>query len=416
VTGRLLKLAVFLILALCAGLIIPSFGFEVVIQSHSTLYPRIGTPVLTVLPNGSILSVFTVVSGNYMGIYGKLSENLRVWSEPFLIKAKTQSYQPFSCALFTTQNKSFLIYDRYVWFSDIYVDNNCSIWELESQDNGQTWTNDRRIDAGNHDYTVGLYSIFRTENGTLIYPYSWYVPYSPRWCCEMLRSDDEGLSWYEVGRVPSFLQSVNDVDEPTVVQLSNGSLYCLMRTCIVDEPRHAYSVSNDLGLSWSEVRLVPEMFSIDTTPALIRFGSEILASWINRSSLNEPRSPLVVAVSHDDCAFWQNITVLKNPNGSSMNDMSFCIVAGQVVLSYRRYDTTMNRSFMNDDAVIRVLELDSSGLHEVNLIPDFNHDGNVDILDAIILSNNFNTLTVLTDLNYDGLTNLDDVLLFAEAF
>ena len=84
-------------------------GFEVVIQSHSALYPRVGNPVLTTLPNGSILSVFTVMSGEYMGIYGKLSDDLHVWSEPFLIKARTVAYQPFSCALFTLGMKTFLI-------------------------------------------------------------------------------------------------------------------------------------------------------------------------------------------------------------------------------------------------------------------------------------------------------------------
>ena len=245
----------------------------------------------------------------------------------------------------------------------------------------------------------------------MIYPYSSSVPYSPRWSCGMLRSDNEGLSWYEAGRVPSLLQSVTDVDEPVVVQLSNGSLYCLMRTCIVDEPRHAYSMSNDLGLSWSEVRLVPQLFSIDTTPALIKYDSNILIAWINRSSLQEPRSPLALAVSYDDCASWQNGLVLQNPDGLNMNDLCLSLIDSKIVLSYRRYG-----SDNNGDAIIRVLEFDSSGLYEVNLIPDFNHDGNIDIFDAILLSNNFNTSNTLTDLNYDGLTNLDDALLFIQAF
>ncbi len=403
VRGMQRQFAILFLTILLVALAIPCFGFEVVIQPHTNLYPRVGNPVLTTLPNGSVLSVFTVLNGEYMGVYGKLSDDLHVWTEPFLIKAKTLGYQPFSCAVFVLGTKTFLFYDRFVFWDWNSTDNHCSIWMLESEDNGETWTDDRWIGSENHDYAVGSYSVCQAVNGSWIYPFSWFVPIDGShswgsWSCGMLRSDDEGLSWYESGKVPDCPQSLMNLDEPSVVQLSNGSLYCVMRSYILGDSRHTSSLSNDLGQTWSEVRSVQEMFAFDSTPALTRYGNLTLAVWVNRRMLtfydNVARMPLVLAFSQDNCKTWQNTTVIDSVYGMEINDLSFAVVKNQIVVAYRRYNYWyLYGGNLSDDSVIRVFGL---------LNADLNHDGTVDIFDALLFSN--------------GLTNWNDIASFVRQY
>jgi Neuraminidase (sialidase) len=312
-------------------------------------------------------------------------------------------YEEVFSGLFLDGNKILLFYMRWVSY-DPNVYENCTIWKLESYDNGLTWVNDSRIDLGTHDYEESSYAAIKMRDGRLILPISWEnanVPYISS--VSVLYSDDDGETWKEGGQVPNWNYSSTGLDEPSVVELSNGSLYCLMRTYGYGEGRvHAYSISNDGGLTWSQVKGVPMMVSFNTTPALLRYSwnpNIILVAWINRSEGRDyqDRRPLVIAYSHDDCASWQGITTLDDGigNGSlySLNEERFSLADGYIFLGvHRNNDLALDSG---ESVFIRfTLSLDydlfdlAFGSQRIdgnwNPYMDMNHDGTINILDAIL--------------------------------
>jgi hypothetical protein len=157
------------------------------------------------------------------------------------------------------------------------------------------------------------------------------------------------------------------VDEPTVVELVNGSLYCLLRTTFIQSlsgSTHVSAMSNDYGKTWSVCKRVENMYSYDTTPALFRYSwtpNIILVAWINRTAdvFNDitaiyNRRPLVASYSDDDCLTWKEPTVIDDGLGMSINEPNFAVISGAVLLGYRRYGATSVVS----DALLRIFALD----------------------------------------------------------
>jgi hypothetical protein len=397
------------IFLLFIGSVSVALPFEVIIESHSASYPRIGTSALGVLPNGSLLAVYPSIEAinATAGMFGKISSDGRIWGERFLVKSSEESYKAYPCSMLVVENKTMLFYDRFVNWT--YDSGFCSLWMQESYDNGQTWIDDRQI-SSNHNYTVGTLNVLQMRNGTIILPFSWWEGRSVgRWEASALRSDDYGFSWQECSMIPDLYSPTDEGnDEPAMVELSNGSIYCVMRTYVeYAVSKHRSSVSNDYGLTWSVPTSIDEMFAIDSTPAIVRYSWEqniVLASWINRT-LGGRRTPLVIAVSVDDCRTWTaEYAIDNNENGTSSNDMTFCLFGSKILLSYRRYFEYLN---MNDDSVLQVFSL---------RMTDFNFDGTVDIMDAIALARSFGIRNKLMDLNKDGQVDLFDVIIFSKDF
>lgn len=309
-------------------------------------------------------------------------------------------------------NKTFLFYLRLNAFSNATFLGNCSLWMLESFDNSQTWTNDREIDEGGHDYVNTGTNVLRMRNGTLIVPIAWDGNAS------VLRSDDDGLTWSE-GEAMHVSDVYNTtLDEPGIVELTNGSLYCLLRTYITGGiGKHFCAISNDYGLTWSVCLPVEEMSSFNTTPALLRYSwnpNVVVAAWIDRASGPDAwgRRPLVAAYSLDDCSTWKGIKVIDNGEISdegepisaltrSMNEPNFVASNGNIIVGYRTYlDRDHNKIPIPSDAVTQKFALtffaDRDSLVQAfgysvgdgywNPCVDMNQDGSINILDAIILA------------------------------
>jgi hypothetical protein len=351
-----------------------------------------------------LLAVFSNISIGE--VFGKLSSDDGLnWSSAFSVKSSGTDYSAFSGPLLIDGNRTFLFYLR--WVSSV----NCSVWMLESMDNAQTWQNDRQIDGGRHGYVNLGTNALRMRNGTLILPIAWDGDAS------ILRSDD-GLNWTEGESIPKLNFTLTEdgilyrqvqIDEPAIVELSNSSLYVLLRTYnIYGESVHFYSLSNDYGMTWSVCEPVEGMLSFNTTPALFRYlwnPNIVIAAWINRtiSAETTERRPLVVAYSLDDCNTWKGVTVIDSGFlNDSINEPNIVQSNGYILVGYRRYldseyghgiflfDSLIRRfalGFLADrDSMIQAFGLTSDDLNW-NPVEDINHDGVVNILDAILLAN-----------------------------
>lgn len=375
------------------------------------------------VPNGSLLAVFEAEDSS---VSGRFSDNGDIWSEPFNItlqpeNTKTQ-YSADPCALLTVEKKVIMFYVRYVNYSIQEPEiNNCSIWKVESYDNGVTWKNDICI-YDKKNYSIGSYGALMMLNGTIIYPFSW-TEGDNFWEVAMLRSDDNGKSWYCGEKVPDQeLMGTEGLDEPSVAELSDSGLYCLMRSTSKNY-KNIYSTSSDCGLTWSNPNYVEEMNCSDTTSAIYRVSwipNIVVATWISRYDnwYYVPRMPLVIAYSNDDCKTWSKSLVLVNDTeprfqeGSSfgfypeINDMSFFTSNGKIFLSYHESVAIVwNRT----ESMIQVFGTDIFGLNRT----DFNMDGKTDRLDAIILEKVFGTQNFQCDLVSDGIINILDAIVFS---
>lgn len=133
-------------------------------------------------------------------------------------------------------------------------------------------------------------------------------------------SDDEGQTWREADIWWGPTQpSRSGLQEPGVVELSNGHLFSWLRT---DQGSQFGCYSTDGGISWSPPAATA--LQSPTSPASIKRipGSPDLLAVYNDHSGRFPftpkrRTPLVTAVSKDDGKTWITPAVIENdPAGS----------------------------------------------------------------------------------------------------
>jgi sialidase-1 len=120
-------------------------------------------------------------------------------------------------------------------------------------------------------------------------------------------------------------------DECEVVQLEDESLYLTMRN-YNENYRRAYSLSNDGGLTWSEVAEDPNLIDPICQASIVRF-TDTKTYEKNRILFSNPaskkREKLTVRMSYDECKTWSFSKLLnRGPSGYSdltiTPDMNVC--------------------------------------------------------------------------------------------
>jgi len=329
---------------------------EKLIKQHNSTYPRVSAAPIVKLPNGSLLAIYNPkISNTIQGeLWARFShDNGETWVGDYLVKDNGSDYGSIGGALLVSGNKIFLFYSR--WKNSF---GNCTVWKIVSIDNGVTWGSDTRIDEGNHAYTFTGFNAIKMQNGTLILGIGWWWKLQTynffRVGC--LRSDDDGETWFEGGQVPDWADSLNNLDEPSVIEFENSTLYMLMRTYGNSDAnkRHVYSLSSNYGNSWSNCTKVETLKSFDTHAGLFRLSmepSKIMVVWIDRISgtATTDRRPLKVAFSTDNCTTWTNIQVLDAGTDKSMNEFFIGRSSDDhLIVSYRR----MNKASPYDDDAV----------------------------------------------------------------
>ena len=153
-------------------------------------------------------------------------------------------------------------------------------------------------------------------------------------------SDDDGDSWrISNGR---FTAPGRGAHEPTILELDNARLVCLMRTtnaCVY----RAYS--DDQGDTWSEPE--PTDLEAPDSPPLMKYipgTKDILLLWNNvPSHSNWPRTPLTAAISQDGGTSWSNFHDVDNRIDHDAAYAGITFMEDEVLITYYTRGTYWSR-------------------------------------------------------------------------
>lgn len=262
-----------------------------------------GWPTVAKRANGEILVVFSGNREGHVCPYGKVqicrsSDNGKTWSAPVNIqespfvdsrdagivelKDGTLLLNWFTSIAYR-KNKQFQAFFEKQKKSDILAD--LGYWTARSTDGGKTWEKKVRCNGSCPHNAIQLKSGRLMMLGR-IYPSQDFHPddvtnHTHKIIAEV--SDDDGRSWRKLATLPTAEDiKSNELHEPYVVELKNGTLLGLIRyhgkvgggsgTCQTE--------SHDGGKTWTPIRRVP----INGFPAhaIILKDGRILVSYAKR--------------------------------------------------------------------------------------------------------------------------------------
>lgn len=214
-----------------------------------------------------------------------------------------------------------------IWL--LFCRNNIQVYVTKSTDNGETWSSPIEItdDVKKKEwywYATGPCHGIQLRNGKLMIPCDHQE--GPRMPGEMhyshiIYSDDHGSSWKLGGKIGPYM------DESTIVQTCDGSLYLNMRNYAPPPNDHvrAYAWSRDEGITWSKARFDKRLFEPVCQASIIRFTDEdhhdknrIIFS--NPASRKE-RVKMTLRISYDECQTWK-ISKMLYPGLSAYSDLA----------------------------------------------------------------------------------------------
>jgi hypothetical protein len=190
-----------------------------------------------------------------------------------------------------------------------------------STDEAKTWSPPVEIipDSEVGYYVVNNDRVVQLSTGRLVVPCGHHVDNTPtkhaayaEAVCYL--SDDHGRTWLRGGRTKTSRDVKSGLQEPGVVELSDGRLLMFCRT---NAGRQYFAYSTDRGESWSDPQ--PGTLSSPLAPASIERitgTNDLLAVWNNNATRGYHRTPLTVAISRDDGQSWENLRDIEpDPHG-----------------------------------------------------------------------------------------------------
>ena len=168
---------------------------------------------------------------------------------------------------------------KWVWDDDLHraaEDVNLNVWAIRSEDEGLTWTGRQQIFEG---YCGALIHIIQTSTGEVVVPIQRLLRDPDRHGICVYVSADSGETWRHSNVIDLGGHGHHDgAMEPTLVELSDGRLWLLIRTNL---GKFWSAYSSDKGLSWRVMK--PTDIDASSAPAaLLRLASDRLALVWNR--------------------------------------------------------------------------------------------------------------------------------------
>jgi predicted neuraminidase len=271
------------------------------------------------LKDGRILFVythFTGGSGDHASAYlaGRSSnDDGKTWTtKDILILPNEGNMNIMSVSLMRLRNGNIaLFYLRKNSESD------CIPMMRISSDEAKSWSKPKQVIDLVGYYVLNNDRVLQLSDGRLILPVALHKTPETDWSsmaqilCYI--SDDDGQTWSGSQVVPN-PESIL-LQEPGVVELKNGKL---MMFCRTDAGVQYLSFSENLGLTWSPIEA--SKIKSPLSPASIEripTTGELLMVWNeNLIPNNGKRTPLAIAISHDEGQSWKRVKYIENdPNG-----------------------------------------------------------------------------------------------------
>lgn len=196
-----------------------------------------------------------------------------------------------------------------------------AIYYKTSTDSAATWSGTTSINTDANIVATIQNPIIKTRGtniGRIILPLTCWN--GTNWFASILYSDDNCTTWNRGGDMTT---SAAGYTEPSIVELSNGDLFAMLRSTINGLLLY-YSKSTDGGATWSAV-VSTGIQNPNAQVALIETSipGHYVMMWNDHSSaatLPYTRIPLVLSLSTDDCATWSRKTNLRGADSQAYSN------------------------------------------------------------------------------------------------
>jgi len=214
----------------------------------------------------------------------------------------------------------------------------CRMYMRTSGDEGKSWSESTQCINAPGYFVVNNDRVMRLANGRIVIPAAYHRPkleanpsswdaWDFRAITLFYYSDDEGLTWNESRDWWSLpVYSESGMQEPGVIELSDGHLYAWART---DTGKQWETESFDSAVTWSPPRPSPfhspnaslSMKRLDARGDLLAIWNDYSPHWAlakpvvgNGFSKNSSwgRTPLVLALSDDEGKSWKRKKLIED--------------------------------------------------------------------------------------------------------
>ncbi|THF77319.1 DUF2341 domain-containing protein [Cohnella fermenti] len=292
------------------------------LEDHTTTpFKDNAKPVL--LADGDLMMVANRVQSTTSGIYAKYSEDGgRTWTTPVEIMNLNNAGRDEPAGLFVDPDNGDVLLFFYSYYGYTTTDclNACrsDLYMARSTDNGQTFQTPAQIDTGTLVYDGVTYPVkynvtyadpIQLANGDWVLPFAYVKDPDGGFAVSVVYSTDKGATWQRSASQLSVAASGGEggLSEPSIIQLTDGTLQMYMRQQVATKVRLAESVSTDNGRTWS-TPVDANMFSSNTKSVLTRHSNgDVLLLWPGNNAFGGTsyiRNPLTLAYSKDETASW----------------------------------------------------------------------------------------------------------------
>lgn len=193
----------------------------------------------------------------------------------------------------------------------LFTRNNARAFQIESQDDGKTWSSPREISASFQDFPfpwkrlgIGPVNGIQTKTGRLVIPVWLNDKIGENYRSASVYSDDHGATWKAGGIVSPDLVNAN---ECAIAELSSGKLYMSLRTKD-SRKRRGVSFSEDGGETWSSPQIVDALIDPICQGGLLQLNQSDTLAFSNPASTK--RANMTLRFSHDQGRSWKRSQVL----------------------------------------------------------------------------------------------------------
>lgn len=313
-------------------------NFEQIVGPHSEEAIRNSEGDLISLSDGRLLLGWTCFTGGYgdfdtANIIGRTSkDNGFTWSEPFELQANVGKVN--------TMSLSFLRFKEDLCMFFLVKEsahNSCQCYMRKSNDEGITWQDAIKVTSEVGYHVVNNARVILTKQNRIIVPAAFGVDETKGKAVGICYfSDDGGVSWNKSKDQVKLEDSKTGVQEPGLVELSDGSVLMIIRS---DKGYIYKSKSKDGGNTWTKPEPMPLITCV--SPATIKQipgTNKLLIVW-NPSVFGKyakwgERWPLCSAISEDEGETWHNIKYLENTPGICHAYTSITFVEDKTYLTY----------------------------------------------------------------------------------